>query len=287
MSESAHPSHHLKIVPADMAGNDGLGRYVLLPGSPGRARQIAESFDVLEREIITPRHNDTYLGRIRGLDGAEIAVAASSTGMGPGSTEITAVELIQAGARRLIRVGTSGSVQFRTVRIGSLVVATGAVRDELASQHYVALEYPAVAHPDTVLAAERAAFALGQQDRTYKGIVHTKASLFARAIFLGPRQQANLAYKDELIAARVLSSEMEASVLFVVSSTLSAMSPSVGEERSGAADVIKAGTLLGIIGGEDAWATDEEIAEIEARSCAFALETIRQLARIDGQRGPV
>lgn len=281
MSDTPHPSHHLKIVPADCAGNRGIGRYFLLPGSPGRAAQIAGMFDEVTREIITPRHNDTYLGLIHTADGQPIEVAATSTGMGPGSTEITAVELIQNGARRLIRVGTSGSVQFRTVRIGSLVIATGAVRDELASQHYVALEYPALAHPDTVLAAERAAFGLGVAEKTYRGVVHTKASLFARAIFLGPRREENLAYKEEMIRAKVLSSEMEASVLFVVAQTLSEQSPSLAEERGGQADVIKAGTLLGIIGGEDAWATDEQIAAIELESCRFALETIRQLYLID------
>ena len=36
------PSHHLKLVPSQLAGNGGRGRYVLLPGSPGRAKALSE-----------------------------------------------------------------------------------------------------------------------------------------------------------------------------------------------------------------------------------------------------
>jgi uridine phosphorylase len=289
MTADAHPSHHLRIVPDHVRGNGGLGRYFLLPGSPARARQLAELFDERTEDIVTPRHNDTFLGRIHTPDGRPIDVAATSTGMGPGSTEIVATELILNGARRLIRVGTSGSVQWQTVKVGAQVIATGAVRDELASQHYVCLEYPAVAHPDTVLAAERAAFAMGIADRTYKGVVHTKGSLYARAVFVGPRKAQHEAYKEEMIAARVLASEMEASVLFVVSQTLSPRSLSLAEERAGGRggeDVIKAGTLLGIIGGEDSWASEAQIRQIEEESCLFALETVRQLHALDRREGP-
>ncbi len=278
---SDHPSHHLKLLPRHCQGNAGMGRYFLLPGSPGRAQLISTFFDEVTEEIITPRHNDTYLGRITGLDGEPIDVGVTSTGMGPGSTEITAVELIQCGARRLIRVGTSGSVQYEHVKIGAMVVATSAVRDELTSRHYVPLEVPAVAHPDVVLAAQRAAFSLGIEDHTFRGPVHTKASLFARAIFLGPRREMNEAYKDEMIRAKVVSSEMEASVLFVVSQVLSGPAVPLSQELAGQAGIIKAGTLLGIIGGKDAWASDDEIQRIEEESCRFALETIRHLHRLD------
>jgi len=277
MSDKAH---HLQITKEDAAGNGGLGRYFLIPGSPSRAKMIAELFDEQDRAIITPRHNDTYLGRVRGDDGSSIDVAATSSGMGVGSTEIIAMELIQAGARRLIRVGTSGAVAYDRVKVGSYIIATGAVRDEMASRHYAVVEYPAVAHPDTVLALERAAFALGLQDRTFKGVIHTKASLYARAVFLGPMSEENQAYKAHLIKAGVLSSEMEAATLFVVGNTMSELQ-SIAEERSGTPGAIKTGTVLGIIGGKDDWAGDEEIAEIERRTCELGIAGIKQLHLID------
>lgn len=278
---SQGPSHHLKLVPSQLAGNGGRGRYVLLPGSPGRAKDLADLFDEVGEEVITPRHNDSYLGRLQTAQGEWIDVAAISTGMGPGSTEIIATELIMLGCKRMLRVGTSGSVQFETVKVGAQVIATGAVRDEVASQHYVCLEYPAMAHPDLVLASEQAAFAMGIQDRTYKGIVHTKGSLYARAAFMGPRGDMHRAYKDELVKAKVLASEMEASVLFTVSQTLSERSPSLAEERAGTGDVVKAGTVLGIIGGEDSWASEEQIGQIVDETCRLALETLRHLHTLD------
>jgi len=282
LSEKAH---HLQITPDDMAGNDGLGRYVLIPGSPGRAKMIGELFDQSDGEIITPRHNDTYLGKVELADGGMLDVAATSSGMGAGSTEIIISELIAAGARRLVRVGTSGAVQYESVKVGSFVIATGAVRDEIASRHYAVLEFPAVAHPDTVLAFERAAFKMGVADKTFKGIVHTKGSLFARAIFQGPMAEENMAYKEHLIRAGVMSSEMEASVMFIVSQTLSGPAVSIAEERSGGGVAIKAGTVLGIIGGKDAWAGPDEIAEIELNTCRLGVEGLKELAAIDRLKG--
>jgi uridine phosphorylase len=282
MTEKAH---HLQITPSHMAGNGGIGRYVLAPGSPGRAEAIAGLFDVQEESIITPRHNDTYLGRIRMPDGSWLDVAASSTGMGPGSTEIIATELIAAGARRIVRVGTSGSVQHEVVKVGSFVIATGAVRDETTSRHWAVVEFPAVAHPDTVVALERAAFRLGLASKTFRGVVHTKDSLYARAVFMGPLAAENLAYKEHLIRAGGVSSEMEASVLFVVGAGLSGKARSLAEERSADPGAVKAGTVLGIIGGKDEWATDEQIAEIELQTCRLAVAGLQELAAIDRREG--
>ncbi len=274
--------HHLRLSAADMAGNAGIGRYVLVPGSPARAEYLAGLFDVRERAIITPRHNDTYLGRIRDASGTGfIDVAAVSSGMGTGSTEIVVRELIAAGARRLVRVGTSGAVRYKEVRVGSLVIATGAVRDDATSAHYVPESYPAVAHPDVVQAYSEAARDLGLAERTFRGLVHTKASLYARAMFEGPRGPEHGAFKDVLMRANVLSSEMESSVLFVMATSLSAGVLSLADEPRQPAALIKAGTILGIIGGEDEWASDERIAQIEHDTCVFALKGLAWLARLD------
>jgi uridine phosphorylase len=273
--------HHIHLGAEHTAGNGGLGRYFLVPGSPGRAEMIGELFDEIDDRIVTPRRNDTVLGKVRLESGLLLDVGATASGMGPGSTEIVINELIDAGARRLVRVGTSGSVQYETVRIGSFVIATGAVRDEMASRHYAPLEVPAVAHPDTVLAYERAAFKMGIAGQTFRGLVHTKASLYARAVFRGPMAAENEAYKETMIRTGVVSSEMEASVMFVLGQTLAGPALSLAEERSGRAETLKMGTVLGIIGGKDAWGTPEELARIERETCVFGLEGLKELYAID------
>jgi uridine phosphorylase len=272
--------HHLRITNDDMAGNGGLGRYVLVPGSPSRARMIWELFDERGREIVTPRHNDSFLGTIR-AGGETIDVAAVSSGMGTGSTEIITRELIHAGARRMIRVGTSGAVRYQEVRVGSFVVGTGAVRDDATSDHYMPKSYPAAAHPDVVLALCRAATRMGLADRTFRGVIQTKASLYARAVFEGPLGDEHRAWKDVMVRAGVLASEMESSTLFVMSSCLNEAVLPLSEELAHPERVLKAGTVLGVIGGKDEWGTDEQIERLEKQTCELAIEGVRELHRID------
>ena len=35
---------HINACPEDFEGNDGIGRYILLPGSDGRAKKMSEKF---------------------------------------------------------------------------------------------------------------------------------------------------------------------------------------------------------------------------------------------------
>ncbi len=275
-------AHHLHITPEDAAGNSGLGRYFLIPGSPSRAKLISTLFHTVTKEIITPRHNDTYLGTIETADGQSIDVGSTSSGMGVGSIEITMFELIEAGARRLLRVGTSGSIFDEKVRTGSYVIATGAVRDESASNDYLPPSFPALAHPDMVQALSDAARKLGLSSTTYRGIVHTKASLYGRARMEGPLKDEHLRFKEILRAGKVLSSEMEASVMFIMACSLSGTVLSLSEEEKALADVIKTGAILGIIGSESGWAGEEELKQIERGACVLALEAVRQLYLREG-----
>ena len=270
-------SHHLCLVEEDCAGNEGLGRFFLIPGSPARAQLIASLFDERTREVITPRHNDTYLGRISLGGGRMLDVGAASSGMGVGSMEICANELIDCGVRRLMRVGTSGAVLDPPLRAGDYVIATGAVRDEMASRHYLPVEFPALAHPDTVTALQAAAVKLSVADRTFAGVVHSKASLFARAKMKGPMAEEHERYKRILKGGLVLSSEMEASALFIVAQCRSDTVVPVAAGPGAARGVVKAGTLLGIIGTETGWTSPEEQADIERRTCELAIEGLRQL----------
>ena len=56
----------------------------------------------------------------------------------------------------MVRLGTSGAMQEHT-RVGDLVIANGAVRQEGTSLEYMPIEYPAVGSADMVFALEQAA----------------------------------------------------------------------------------------------------------------------------------
>src|SRR5499427_1331022 len=107
--------YHIECAPGD------VGRYVLMPGDPGRVPLIA-SFLENAQKIAQHREYTTYTGW---LDGEKVSV--TSTGIGGPSTAIAVEELVKIGADTFIRVGTSGPMQ-PYVAAGDLVVVTGAVR---------------------------------------------------------------------------------------------------------------------------------------------------------------
>jgi uridine phosphorylase len=266
--------HHIDAAPEHLAGNGGIGRYVLLPGSDGRAQQIAERFEE-PRSRPHPRGHNLYLGRISLVDETWADVAAVSTGMGCPSVDIIVNELFRLGAKRFLRVGTAGSLQPQRIRAGSRVVATASVRDEHTSRAYVPVEFPAVASLEWVGAARRAAAALGMEGDTWFGIVHCKDSLFAREFHQGPMIQENDRYMSLLRRAGVAASEMETSLLFILASVFDQQLRHAGE---GPAYRVLAGAVLGIVGDDRPFAPTELEVQAVEDSVALALETVRQLA---------
>ncbi len=184
-----------------------IGRYVLLPGDPGRVPMIAELFQDAH-EVSRTREFCAYTGTLLGEQ-----VSAVSTGMGGPSTAITVEELAHLGAQVLVRVGTSGAMQ-RFMDATDLVVTWGAVRDEHTSQQFLLLAYPAVADPDVTLALSAAATELGF--RHHIGISQSKDAFYAE------HQPERMPVKHKLEQnwfawrkAGVLCSEMEAATLFI------------------------------------------------------------------------
>lgn len=98
-----------------------ISHRVLLPGDPGRALMLAES--LLDGAKMF-NHNRGLWG-YTGLapDGEPLTV--QSTGMGGPSAAIVIHELIDLGARRLLRVGTCGALAG--LALGDLVIATEAI----------------------------------------------------------------------------------------------------------------------------------------------------------------
>jgi uridine phosphorylase len=246
--------YHIRCKPGD------VGRYVLLPGDPGRCAHIAAYFDDA-RLIAQNREFTTYTGA---LDGVPVSV--TSTGIGGPSTSIAVEELAAIGANTFIRVGTSGAMQ-NFLRNGDLVIAQAAVRDEGTSSQYIPLSYPAVASLDTVLALQRSAIEQGA--RSYTGIVRSGDALYAdlapntiplNALMGG---SASRMWSE----ARVLCADMEAATLFVVSSIRG----------------LRAGTILQVVNAIG----DGEIAEANAGNTALdrmiraAVGSLRSLIAMD------
>ncbi|TFH03707.1 MAG: uridine phosphorylase, partial [Spirochaetales bacterium] len=205
--------HHMNITADDIAGNGEVGRYIILPGSDGRAAAISEHFTNRGVREHSRRHN-FYFGTLVTGD-SRIEVATVATGMGCPSVDIIVNELVRLGARRLLRVGTSGSLQPGRIPIGSIVIATAAARDEGTTRHYMPMEVPAVASVEMVRAAQRACAVCGVE-RSFTGIVHTKDSLFARELDAGPRTVENERFMKLMTQSGVLASEMEAAMLFTL-----------------------------------------------------------------------
>ena len=189
-----------------------VGRYVLMPGDPGRVPQIAKYLDNAQ-EVANNREFCTYTGTIDG-----VPVSVTSTGIGCPSAAIAIEELVRCGADTFIRVGTSGRMQPH-MNVGDLVVATAAIRDEGTSQQYLPLAFPAVADPTIVQALMNAC----EQENApfHTGIVQSKDS------FYGEVEMARMPMADRLkarweawVAGGALCSEMEAATLFIVASVL-------------------------------------------------------------------
>ena len=190
-----------------------VGRYVILPGDPGRCAAIAALFDDA-RHVTQNREFNIYTGY---LEGEKVSVC--STGIGGPSAAIAMEELHNIGADTFLRVGTCGGIDL-AVQSGDIVVATGAVRYEHTSREYAPIEYPAVPDFDVTTALRKASLALG--NRTHIGVVQCKDS------FYGQHSPEKSPVSDELLSRweawkrlGVKASEMESAALFVVADALS------------------------------------------------------------------
>ena len=189
-----------------------MGRYVILPGDPGRVPKIAELLDDAKK-IGMYREFNLYTGYLCGEK-----VSVCSTGMGSPSTAICLEELKNLGGDTFIRCGTCGGIDIN-VQAGDVVVATGAIRYEHTSVEYAPIEYPAVS--DFMIAGKlvEASEELGYT--THVGITHCKDS------FYGQHNPENSPVFYELQnkweswkRLGVKCSEMETSALFVIADAL-------------------------------------------------------------------
>jgi uridine phosphorylase len=266
---------HINASTEDLSGNNGIGRYVLLPGSEERAQQIADNFNHLQVKK-HPRGHNLYLGTLE-YEGKGIDVAAVSSGMGCASIEIILHELFSLGGKRFLRVGTAGSLQSSSVKLGDLVNVQASVRDESTTINYAPIEFPAIAAVDYVSAILQSGKKLGLSDKLHTGIVHCKNSLYAREFGVGPKQAENEAYIDLLTRCGVLASEMETAALFIQSQIYNYH---LSLQGVGPQYRVLAGAILGIISVHNEVAPKTPPTETMTEAIKLALETIKKLTTL-------
>lgn len=224
-----------KVYHLDLSRNILKGaKLALLPGDPFRVPKIAAQIEVRGGkktvELAWKREYRTFLGEIGGKK-----ILVTSTGIGGPSTSIAVEELAKLGVRTFLRVGTTGAIQ-PTIAIGDLVITSGSVRLDGASKDYAPIEYPAVPHPQVLIALIEAARAHEREGiRTHVGITASSDTFYAGeertdgfSRYLLRRHRGLI---EEMERLQVLNIEME-------SATLLTMCAALG---------LKAGVITGVV----------------------------------------
>ncbi|MGB5960342.1 MAG: nucleoside phosphorylase [Coleofasciculaceae cyanobacterium] len=141
-------------------GRDDFGlqspTIALLSGDPERASLIAQTYLQDVRLLSDNRGLNSYLGQLS--NGSTILSATS--GMGAPSLSIVVNELVQVGIKKIIRIGTCGSIQ-NYVKVGNIVISSAALCRQGAANDIAPIEYPAAADPFLTVALVEAAQELG------------------------------------------------------------------------------------------------------------------------------
>ncbi len=204
MERTVSLQHHVHLKPGD------VGRYVLLPGDPGRSEKIAQYFDE-PKFVASNREYVTYTGTLMGEK-----VSVTSTGIDCPSTAIAVEELIAVGADTFIRVGTSGAMQ-PYINSGDVAIVSGCIRDEGTTLQYMPPEFPAIANFDVVLALREGAARINMP--FHVGVSHSKDSFYGE---IEPdRMPVSARLKERWKAWKMggaICSEMEAASIFIIAS---------------------------------------------------------------------
>jgi uridine phosphorylase len=132
---------------------DDVGDRAILVGDRSRVGRVAELL-----EDVRWLNEDRGLTTATGVRGGS-RVTVSAFGMGAPIAAVVLHELHDIGVRTFLRLGTVMGLD--PVRLGDLVIADGAVREESTSAGYVPSGYPAVGDFDLGAALRAAADAAG------------------------------------------------------------------------------------------------------------------------------
>ena len=244
-------------------GRGELADLILLPGDPDRIPRIAERMDSIEVER---RHREFV--SVTGIHKGR-RVSAVATGIGADNVEIVIAEILAIVDRpTFVRIGSSGALQ-PGIAIGDLIITTGAVRLETTTSWYVHEGFPAVAHPEVVMALVEAGARLGLP--AHVGITATAPGFFGaqgRPIPQLPIRYPDLA--DEMARQGVLNFEMEASAVLVLAGLAGC----------------RAGAVCGVFAqrARGEFADAEARGRTEAATIDIGLEALAVLSEMDRQR---
>jgi uridine phosphorylase len=249
--------YHIGLGPGELA------EYILLPGDPDRTARIAARLEHIELEH---RHRE-FASATGTYQGQRVSIV--STGIGTDNVEIVVAEVLAITERpTFIRVGSCGALQ-PGIRLGDLIVSTGAVRLESTTSFFVHDGYPAVADYEAVLALIEAAERLGH--RPHVGITATAPGFFGaqgRPIPQLPIRFPGL--PEEMARQRVLNFEMEGSALLILAGLAAC--------RAGVVAAVYAQRTTG------AFIEGEELDRAEAACVETGLESLGVLAELDRQK---
>jgi uridine phosphorylase len=124
--------YHIDIEPGE------ISECVVLVESPQQCKIAANKLDN-PRQLASKREYVTYNGTYKGKK-----MSVTSAGLGGPAASIALEELIKAGARKLIYIGTAESVK-ENIKCGDLVIPTAAIRGDGTTLEYIPEEFPAIA----------------------------------------------------------------------------------------------------------------------------------------------
>lgn len=185
---------HLLVKEDDIAPN------VVAVGDPGRVRLLSALL-MNTRVVNENRGLLTITGRYKGVN-----VTLATHGIGAPSAAIVFEELKMVGAKRIVRLGTCGSVS-RVVKPGSVVVALSSIYDEGGcglKQYYKGLSAPTA--PDPYLTVR----IMDELDRS--GLEYRPGVVYCSDSFYG---EENIT--DKLVDLNVACVDMETALLYGLS----------------------------------------------------------------------
>ncbi|MFW9905173.1 MAG: nucleoside phosphorylase [Candidatus Thorarchaeota archaeon] len=218
--------YHINLSKEDLKG----AQHMFIVGDPARTEVIAHYLKD-PQELMFNREYRTFLAYIE-----ENPIVIASMGIGGPSAAVGLEEFGRCDITTIIRVGTSG-ILHPQVKLGDIVSAVGAIRDEGTTKQYLPPEFPAVANPDVVIALRKGAFNLNLQDCFHEGIVHSKDAFWSEEPEMIPAKRNTIERWETWKRGQALITEMEVSTLFILGTIrgwrTGAIMAAIGEFESG------------------------------------------------------